>query len=102
MIFRLLLLITLLVSSVVNADTNANITKGKQRAILCANCHGERGISELDIYPNLAGQKQLYLRQQLLKFRDGSRPSAVMAPMAKALSDQDIDNLAAYYASLTH
>lgn len=89
---------TLLLCAVASADVN--ITAGQQRAVICANCHGEQGISELGLYPNLAGQKQLYLRQQLHKFRDGSRPSAVMAPMTKTLSDQDIDNLAAYYASL--
>ncbi|PKF58394.1 hypothetical protein CW748_03890 [Alteromonadales bacterium alter-6D02] len=67
---------------------------------MCANCHGEQGISSVPIYPNLAGQKELYLAQQMKKYRDGSRPSPVMAPLTKSLSDDDIANLAAYYASL--
>ncbi len=68
--------------------------------MLCANCHGNNGISQSPIYPNLAGQKELYLKQQLLHFRDGRRPSAVMEPIAKVLSDADIESLAAYYANL--
>lgn len=83
-----------------SATASADIQAGKERSIICANCHGEQGISELALYPNLAGQKRLYLKQQLHNFRNGSRPSAVMAPMAKALSDQDIENLAEFYASL--
>jgi len=88
----------LLVSGSVMAEPD--IEAGKHKALICQNCHGEQGISDIDLYPNLAGQKQLYLKVQLLNFKNGQRPSAVMAPMASALSDQDIDNLAAYYASL--
>jgi len=77
-----------------------DIEAGKSKALLCQTCHGEQGVSEIGIYPNLAGQKQLYLTLQLRNFKSGSRPSPVMAAMASALSEQDIDNLAAYYASL--
>lgn len=68
--------------------------------MLCANCHGANGISQLPIYPNLAGQKMLYLKQQLLHFRDGRRPSPVMEPMAQALSDAEINALSKYYAEM--
>jgi cytochrome c553 len=73
---------------------------GKAKAAVCAGCHGANGISMAPIYPNLAGQKEAYLAAQLKAFRDGSRANAIMAPMAKPLSDADIDNLAAYFSSL--
>lgn len=69
--------------------------------MLCANCHGQAGISSVAVYPNLAGQKALYLKLQLQKFKDGSRPSAVMEPMSKVLSDKEIEALANYYANLS-
>jgi cytochrome c553 len=73
---------------------------GKAKSAVCAGCHGANGISAAPIYPNLAGQKEAYLVAQLKAFRDGTRANAIMAPMAKPLSDADIDNLAAYYAGL--
>jgi len=73
---------------------------GKTKAATCGACHGVNGISPNDIWPNLAGQKAGYLVAQLKAFRDGQRSNPMMAPMAAPLSDTDIDNLAAYYASL--
>ena len=73
---------------------------GKSRAAACAACHGANGISSNEIWPNLAGQKETYLAAQLKAFRDGDRKNPMMAPMAAGLSDADIANLAAYYASL--
>ncbi|ATG75639.1 cytochrome C [Zobellella denitrificans] len=73
---------------------------GKAKSAVCAACHGAEGISAMDIYPNLAGQKAAYTVKQLKAFRDGERNDPVMAPMAKPLSDQDIEDLAAYYAGL--
>ena len=73
---------------------------GKAKATLCAACHGPDGISPADIWPNLAGQKYGYLVKQIKAFRDGARNDPSMAPMVKTLSDEDIENLAAYYSSL--
>ena len=73
---------------------------GKARAVACAGCHGPDGISTVPTYPNLAGQKKGYLVMTLKGFRDGSRKNTIMNPMAKSLTDADIENLAAYYASL--
>ena len=78
----------------------ADIDAGKNKAGMCASCHGSAGISPMDIWPNLAGQKKGYLVKQLKAFRSGSRSEAVMMSMAKSLSDADIDNLSAYYNSL--
>lgn len=73
---------------------------GQTKAMACAACHGVSGISSADIWPNLAGQKAGYLAKQLKAFRDGTRSDPVMTSMAKPLSDQDIDDLAAYYSGL--
>ena len=73
---------------------------GKAKAAVCAACHGADGISTMDIYPNLAGQKAAYIVSQLKAFKAGERNNPIMAPMAMPLSDQDMEDLAAYYASL--
>lgn len=66
----------------------------------CVACHGPAGISVAPIYPNLAGQKEPYLVEQLKAYRDGTRVNAIMAPMAKGLTDTQIVNLAAYLSAL--
>ncbi len=73
---------------------------GKAKAAVCAACHGAEGISAVDIYPNLAGQKAAYTVSQLKAFKAGERSNPIMAPMAMPLSDQDMEDLAAYYAGL--
>lgn len=79
---------------------SADIAAGKAKSVTCGACHGGNGISMIPMYPNLAGQKEQYLVLQMKAFRDGERKNMVMAPMASGLSDTDIENLAAYYASL--
>jgi YVTN family beta-propeller protein len=76
----------------------ADVAAGKNKASVCTACHGFTGTSPSDAYPNIAGQKQAYLIEQLQAFRDGTRKDPLMSPMGEALSDEDIDNLAAYYA----
>jgi cytochrome c553 len=73
---------------------------GKAKAAMCASCHGANGISGNDLWPNLAGQKEGYLYKQIKAFKDGSRNDPMMKPMVASLSDADMRNLAAYYASL--
>ena len=73
---------------------------GKAKSGMCAACHGAEGISAVPMYPNLAGQKETYLAKQLKDFKSGKRKDPVMAPMAMPLTDEDIANLSAYYASL--
>jgi len=86
----------LLAPSVWGADLEA----GQQRASSCFSCHGPDGISLNPNYPNLAGQSADYLSKQLNAFRSGDRKDPIMAPMAQSLSDQDVENVAAYFASL--
>jgi len=66
----------------------------------CVACHGENGISGNTVWPNLAGQKQGYLRDQLLAFRDGNRVDPLMNATVKGLSNQDIESLALHFSSL--
>ena len=73
---------------------------GKAKAATCAGCHGAQGISNNPMWPNLAGQQQAYLVKQLQAFREGTRSDPMMSPMAKLLSDTEIENLAAYYSGL--
>ena len=73
---------------------------GKQKSVTCTACHGANGISNNPLWPNLKGQKEQYLIKQLKAFRSGQRNDPVMSPMARPLSDADIENLAAYYSQL--
>ncbi|MFT5814260.1 MAG: cytochrome c553 [Psychroserpens sp.] len=77
-----------------------DVAAGKAKTAMCSACHGAAGISAIPMYPNLAGQKEAYLAQQLKNFRSGQRKNAVMGPMAMGLSDDDIANISAYYSSL--
>ena len=85
----------LLSTSTLAGDAEA----GKIKSAMCASCHGVNGISMSPLWPNLAGQKEQYLIKQIKAFRDGTRKDPMMAPMVAALSDADIENLAAFYAS---
>jgi len=73
---------------------------GKTKSAACAGCHGADGRGTSPLFPNLNGQKPEYLVRQLQAFRDGKRQDPSMAPMAAALTDQDIADLAAFYSSL--
>lgn len=79
--------------------TQESIGHGATLAQRCAICHGPTGISRADS-PNLAGQYAAVIYKELLDFRSGARTNAVMSPFAVSLSDQDIADLAAYYAYL--
>jgi cytochrome c553 len=79
----------------------ADPAAGKARVeSVCASCHGINGISASPAFPNLAGQKEDYLRTALAAYRDGTRKAPIMNNMAAGLSDSDIANLAAYLAGL--
>lgn len=73
---------------------------GQQKAAVCAACHGADGNSTDPQYPNLAGQSARYLGKQLRDFRGQIRVNALMQGLAAPLSDQDIEDLSDYYASL--
>jgi cytochrome c553 len=78
----------------------ADVAKGRAKAAACAACHGPQGLAVAPDAPNLAGQPEMYLAAQLKAYRDGTRKHEVMSLMAKPLSDADIEDLAAWFASL--
>ncbi|OUS30050.1 cytochrome C [Thalassotalea sp. 42_200_T64] len=78
----------------------ADVEAGKAKSVMCAACHGANGVSAIPMYPNLAGQKEAYIAKQLKDFKSGTRKDPVMGSMAMPLTDADVANLAAYYASL--
>lgn len=82
------------------AAAAADIAAGKEKAEVCAGCHGETGVSQMDNVPSLAGQPDLFVQWQLIYFRSGTRKSEQMQPMVEQLSNQDVQNLGAYFASL--
>lgn len=73
---------------------------GRQKAQACSVCHGPLGVSVTPDAPHLAGQPAIYVVAQLRAYRSGARKHEVMAVMAKPLSDDDISNLAAWFASI--
>jgi len=78
----------------------ADIEAGKQRAEICAGCHGDNGISQTENIPSLAGQPDQFVQWQLVYFRAGTRKNEQMQPIVEAINNEDIRNLGAYFASL--
>lgn len=82
-----------------------DIAAGKEKSAMCVACHGADGKSTMPVVPgmvvpNIGGQYADYLVKTLKDYRSGSRKNPNMNGMAASLSDQDIENLAAYYSSL--
>jgi cytochrome c553 len=77
----------------------SDIAAGEQKAATCLGCHGPKGKSNSAQWPNLAAQQSAYIVNQLNAFKTGTRTNPMMQPMAANLSDDDINNLAAYYSS---
>ncbi len=79
----------------------ANIEAGKAKTAACAGCHGADGNGGADpTWPKLAGQDAAYITKQLKDFKSGARKDPIMAGMVAALSNADMANIGAYYASL--
>ena len=99
---RLFFLSALLVVAAAADSVAGNIEAGRERAKACNTCHGRDGMAVMPLVPHLAGQNALYMAHQLRAYRDGQRRHEVMSVVVKDLSDNDIDNLAAFYESLPH
>jgi cytochrome c553 len=72
---------------------------GKTRSELCQGCHGEFGLSQEDLIPNLAGQYAPYIGKQLRNFQSGARTHQIMNAMAKTIDDAELIDIAAYFSS---
>ena len=77
-----------------------NIDNGKQKAATCFACHGADGNAVDPQYPRLAGQYNMYLQQALHEYKSGQRSNAIMKGFVATLSEQDIEDVAAYFSSL--
>lgn len=84
-----------------NAFAAGDPARGEAQAAACAACHGQDGATGLDpTYPNLAGQNEVYLTRQLEMIQSNERTIALMTGQLTGKSEQDLQDLAAYYASL--
>ncbi len=83
------------------AHSAGDATAGKTKSAMCAACHGADGNSPVPNFPKLAGQHPDYITKQLKEFKGGERTDATMNGMAAALSEQDMADIAAFYATQT-
>jgi len=81
-------------------SANAQASRVPAIVTVCAPCHGIDGVGGDVEKPNLAGQKSIYIRQQLEAFRTGRRKHPEMRPIARDLTDREIDQLVIYYSTL--
>jgi|APFre7841882724_1041349.scaffolds.fasta_scaffold154001_1 cytochrome c553 len=81
------------------AWAQGTVQRGEAKAATCSACHGREGIASRPDAPNLAGQNPLYFEHVLKEYRSGVRKNELMSVVAKTLSDNDIRDLAAYYAA---
>jgi len=77
----------------------ADAAAGEKKAAVCAACHGEAGNSTNPQWPSLAQQPAQFISTSLFMFREGNRKNDLMTPMAKSLSNADMNDLAAYFAA---
>lgn len=76
-----------------------DVNAGRSKAQVCAGCHGVDGNASIPNYPKLAGQHVSYLVRQLKAFKSGKRDNAIMKGQVANLSEQDMQNVAAYFNS---
>lgn len=75
-------------------------TAGRQKALQCQGCHGLDGRAKIPGAPHIGGQVREYLAKSMRDYKSGARKDEMMAVVVRQLSDQDIEDLAAYYARL--
>lgn len=92
----------LLLGALGSAHAAGSASAGQGKAAVCAACHGMDGNSMVPMWPSLAGQHEQYISKQLMDFKSGARKDDTMTGMAAPLSDQDVADLAAWYASQKH
>jgi cytochrome c553 len=95
-----LLLLLMLMLMTGTSMASPSVQKGEAISGQCAACHGTDGKAVNTSYPNLAAQNYQYLVDQLKKFKTGERQNSIMQALASGLSDEQIEDLSAYYASL--
>ena len=78
---------------------NGDAAAGKELSVACSACHGADGNSAVGTFPKLAGQGARYLVKQMQDIRDGARPVPTMAGQLDGKSDQELTDIATFYAS---
>lgn len=81
------------------AQGEGSVEKGQAKSAACAACHGPTGNSPNGMWPNLAGQHPIYIVRQLQAFKSGARTDPSMVAMAAPLSEEDMQDLAAFFAA---
>jgi cytochrome c553 len=76
------------------------VNSGREKAEVCAVCHGLNGLAKIAEAPNLAGQTEGYLIEQITAFKGGERKNEMMSIVVQNLSPTDIEDLAAYYSAI--
>ena len=97
-------LIMIIIASALFATSKSGFSAGdpsigKEKSIVCSACHGPDGNSDNSDYPSLAGQVPGYIAQQLAKFKSGLRANAIMGGLTQTLTDEDMEDLDAWYSS---
>ena len=77
-----------------------DVKAGRAKALMCQACHGLDGLSKVPDAPNIAGQTEPYIVAQLQAYKSGLRKNDAMSVVAPSLSDQDIEDLAAYFSAI--
>ena len=98
----IIILASLLITSLSNPIIAAGDAEaGQAKTATCMGCHGLAGNSTIPNFPKLAGQGETYILKQLQYFKSGERENAMMAGVASMLSDQDMEDISAYYSIQT-
>jgi cytochrome c553 len=98
--FRIAASVLLLIS--IEALAQGDAAAGQAKSAICAACHGADGNSMVPQWPKIAGQHEKYLQRQITLIKSGARPVPEMMGIVANLSEQDIADIAAYYASQEH
>jgi cytochrome c553 len=77
-----------------------DVKAGRAKALMCQACHGLDGLSKVPDAPSIAGQTEPYIVAQLQAYKSGARKNEAMSVVAPALSDTDVEDLAAYFSAI--
>ncbi|MCK5904451.1 MAG: cytochrome c4 [Gammaproteobacteria bacterium] len=93
--------LTLLLIAPISFSMAGDVEAGKSKSIVCSACHGQDGNSINPLWPSLAGQHKQYTIHTLRAYQNGTRVDAVMQAQVMALTEQDLEDIAAYYNAQT-
>jgi len=98
---KFVILALVLSATALQVNAAGDTAAGKSKAAVCGACHGTDGNSASPQFPKLAGQNASYIQAQLENFKSGKRQNPIMSGQAQNLSEQDMQDLAAYFSSQT-